>query len=396
MSVYYICEFCCKREFDDKWKLNGHKARCLRRKEIIAANAFNVTFANNVANEIFQEDNINATHFPTEYNEDLVENINPLWNDTEISDPSFIAAYRTATNAYLDRQKDLFNIEELQELEAGFTKNINGLRTKANIRIYLEICEFVSNCHGLSISECDALLELIRRVSFINGSEIPIPAKYYSIHDRIFQALHDKSIKIVKTHYQHCESLYGKNNNLGKIPAVVTNILEIITCMFIDPEIYPFLHLDYEESKVYKTEIIGNKRQRTVDVVYGEFYNSEFFKRSESEIREQWGPCKIVPVFFGIDATNLNQSGSINATPVYLSLGNMDIDMLRSHVGIELCGYMPVSLASKAKQRCALEANGIKHETNWDDCIKIHSRWLEQEFLNDICAPIRWYSTICF
>jgi len=92
----------------------------------------------------------------------------------------------------------------------------------------------------------------------------------------------------------------------------------------------------------------------------------------------------------GIDATNLNQSGSTNATPVYISLGNLNIEKLQSHIGIELCGYLPVSLASKANQRSALLANGIKFDSKQEECMKIHSRWLEQEFLNDICEPIRW------
>ena len=389
----YICKFCLEIEFDSKWKLYGHIGHCKKRKEQLAAKAFDLDLANNLVNEILQEEyvnddqlNINSDEIQLEINmeEDLYV------NSTDISDPSFIEAYSKATNAYIIRQKEWFNHEELENLQAGFTKNIIGLREKANIRVYLEICEFVNMCHGLSISECDQLLELIRRVSYINGSEIPVPAKYYTIHDKIFKSLKNKSMRILKTYYNHCESLYGKNNNLGKIPAVVTDILEVVAQMFIDPDIYPNLHLEYEESKMVKFEIIDNKRRRLEDVVYSEFYNSEFFKKAENKMREEWGPCKIVPIFLGIDATNLNQSGSINATPVYLSLGNMDIDMLRSHQGIELCGYMPVSLASKHKQRSALEANGIHYEVNHDDCIKLHSRWLEQEFLNDLLEPIRW------
>jgi len=50
----------------------------------------------------------------------------------------------------------------------------------------------------------------------------------------------------------------------------------------------------------------------------------------------------------------------VKTTPVCLSLGNMSNDILRCHNGIELCGYIPVSLASKAKKRSALEITGIK------------------------------------
>ena len=392
MSAPYTCKYCCLVEYDSQLKLGGHLSHCIKRKEKIAMDSFDLTLANNIANEIIFENSGNTDQFLSNRDDELpVDNDEMTYDIGELTSPSFIEAYKLASNAYLLRQKELFNHDDLENLQAGFTKNLSGLRKQADIRIYLEICEFVSNCHGLSIKECDELLELIRRVSFINGTEIPLPQKYSTIHDKILKSVNEKSTRIVKTYYNHCEDLFGKDNDLGKIPAVVTDILDLISSMLVDPAIYPYLKFDYEESILYKYEQVRGKRQRTEDIVYGEFYNSEFFRKAELEIREQWGNgCKIVPVFFGIDATNLNQAGSICATPVYLSLGNMSIDMLRSHLGIELCGYMPVSLASKAKLRSALQANGINYETNHDECIKIHSRWLEQECLNDFCVPIRW------
>ena len=223
--ILYICNFCLQKEFNCKSKLYGHYARCNNRKEQLAANAFDLDLANNLVNEILQEEyvndnqlNINSDEIQLEIN--MEEEL--YLNNTELSDPSFIEAYSKATNAYIIRQKEWFNHEELGNLQAGFTKNIIGLREKANIIVYLEICEFVNMCHGLSISECDQLLELIRRVSYINGSEIPVPAKYYTIHDKIFKSLKNKSMRILKTYYNHCDTLFGTKNNLGKIPAVVT------------------------------------------------------------------------------------------------------------------------------------------------------------------------------
>ena len=78
----------------------------------------------------------------------------------------------------------------------------------------------------------------------------------------------------------------------------------------------------------------------------------------------------------------------VKTTPVYLSLGNMSTDMLRSHNGIELCGYMPVSLASKAKQRRAK-----RFRTYWNK-IWNKSRWmLEVSFWMAwarILVSVRW------
>jgi hypothetical protein len=386
MNELYSCTFCKEVEYDSKWKLGGHLRHCKKRKEEIETNAFNEDLANTLANDISIEEYENQQSF-NNLEEENGENNEILPN--ELTSRTFIQAYETATNEYLLRQKELLNVAELEKLQAGFTKTLDGLRGQADIRIYLEICEFASNNHGLSIKGLDNLLDLIRRITYINGYEIPLPQKYYTIHDKIFKAVNEKSIKIVKTHYLHCEDLFGKNNDLGKIPCVVTDIVDVIASMLVDPAIYPHLKLDYEENKLYRTETVGNKRQRTVDVMYGEFYNSEFFRKTEIEVRNNWGPCKIIPVFFGIDATNLNNTGSISATPVYMSVGNMSIDMLRSHIGIELVGYMPVTLASKAKMRSALEDNGVQYETNQDECVKMHSRWLEQECLHDFCTPMR-------
>jgi len=371
----YSCEYCDSKSFDNRYSLGGHYRHCVQRKEKILANAYAVDIANLEANN-YEEDNFDHPHFNND-------------NALDLNGDEFVRAYENATNAYIISQMDYLDHEELSLIASGFTEMINNVRSSADIRVYLEICEFVSNCHGLSLRECDELLHVIRRVSVINGSEIPLPQKYSTIHDKILKAVKNKTYRIVKTHYEYSEELFGVNNNLGKIPAVVADILDIVSKMLVDNDIYPTLHLNYSEKVLVNEEVVGGKRVLTEDIVYGEFRQSQFFKEAEINVQHQWGKnVKILPVFIGIDATT---SGNLTATPMYLSLGNMDIDTLRSHAGCELCGYMPMSLISKATMYDALHKNHIRGQTAKEECIALHSRWLEQECLNDLFEPIRWY-----
>ena len=147
----YVCEFCWKVSFNTKWEMFGHRGRCSKRKELFEAKAFDIEFANDIVNENINVEEFNFydsvdKEYSIESEEKIVDKSIPNLNDNEINTSAFIEAYENATNAYIARQKDFFSVEELQNLSAGFTKNLNGLRNKADIRIYLEICEFVSNC----------------------------------------------------------------------------------------------------------------------------------------------------------------------------------------------------------------------------------------------------------
>jgi len=374
-----ICKFCYKKNFENQYQLGGHLRHCIERKESLRQTCFNLNTGNDLAN-------YNYDYLP-EFEEDRPIDLYDFASDA--IKENIITAYGKVTNVYLERQKEILNTEEIAILTAGFTKTISDIRSKANIRIYMEICEFVSKCHGLSIVESDELINLIRRISYINGLEIPLPQKYETIHNRIVATVNKKRYRVTKTYYEHNKEMFGTNNDLGKIPCVVTDILDVIAQMLIDVDVYPYLKFDYIEKTQTCYENIGNKRIKTSDIVYSEFYNSEFFLKSQTEIHQNWGDnVKPVFVFLGIDATNL--TSSLSATPIYLSLGNMNIDMLQTYNGSELIGYMPVSLASKARQMQCLQKNGILSIKAQEDCLSMHARWLDQECLNDILGPIRW------
>ena len=375
-----ICSFCNTKSFDNKYQLGGHLRHCLDRKQHLIETCYSLETGNDIINFEFE--------YLPEVQEELSTDITDFASD--IIKEKVIIAYGKATNAYLERQREILNTDEIAFLNAGFNKTISDIRAKANIRIYMEICEFVSKCHGLSITESDELINLVRRISYINGMEIPLPAKYNTIHNRIVSAVNQKRYRVTKTYYEHNKEMFGENNDLGKVPCVVTDILDVIAQMLVDEDVYPYLNFEYIEKTQICYEYNGKKRIKTMDIVYSEFYNSEFFLNSQNEIHRNWGEnVKPLHVFLGIDATNL--TSSLSATPIYLSLGNMNIDNLQTYNGSELIGYMPVSLASKARQMQCLQKNGISSIKAQEDCMSMHARWLDQECLNDILGPIRWY-----
>jgi len=151
----YSCEYCDSKSFDNRYSLGGHYRHCVQRKEKILENAYAVDIANLEANN-YEEDNFDHPHSNND-------------NALDLNGDEFVRAYENATNAYIISQMDYLDHEELSLIASGFTEMINNVRSSADIRVYLEICEFVSNCHGLSLRECDELLHVIRRVSLTNG-----------------------------------------------------------------------------------------------------------------------------------------------------------------------------------------------------------------------------------
>lgn len=109
MSELFPCTFCMKVEFDSKIKLGGHLSSCIKRKEILDKNAFDVDLANHLANNIISEEMLTDTQRDYEFE---VEEIPYESKDIDITNPKFIEAYESATNAYLTRQREFFNVED--------------------------------------------------------------------------------------------------------------------------------------------------------------------------------------------------------------------------------------------------------------------------------------------
>ena len=156
-----LCPFCNNPAIDNVYKLGGHKRFCQKNR------------ASHIQNEMISL----ASTF-------VNDNFESVGDDDHVQDllqPDFLNDFTSAVDRYLGKQQKYLQKEAYDFLQAGFNVMLNAARSEGNIRIYLEIAEFISVCHGISGGEADGLLGLIRRVTHIAGMEIPLPQRYSSI-----------------------------------------------------------------------------------------------------------------------------------------------------------------------------------------------------------------------
>jgi hypothetical protein len=206
-------------------------------------------------------------------------------------------------------------------------------------------------------------------------------------------AIRVKEIRILRNKYEHSEEIFGVRHNLPSIDAVVTDIVEIACSMMLDESLMgennQNFHTKYVENEIMYETRIGTKRYRVNDTVYGDFYHSEWFKMAEDKVRREWGSeVNVVGCLLHLDETQMSTNRGMNSTPCYLSILNFDSDTLRKKDGIMLCGYCPVSKVSKATLQSKLEKRGVRSRDKQSSCIKMHYRWLQQQFFRDMLTPI--------
>ena len=201
-----------------------------------------------------------------------------------------------------------------------------------------------------------------------------------------------KEIRILRNKYPHAEEIFGPNHNLPDTNAVVTDFVEVACSMLVDPNLMGEgncnFHVEYEEKVVVYEQRIGRKKFKVTDTVYSEFYNSQWFKMAQDKIRREWGSVNICCILLHLDETQLSTNRGVNSTPCYLTVLNFDSEIVRSKDGITLCGYSPVSNVTKATMQSKLERMGVTSRDKQALCMKVHSRWLQQQFLRDLLNPI--------
>ena len=155
-----LCRICENPAIDNAFKLGGHKRFCQNRASHMQNES--ISLASSLLNH----------NFETVGDDDHVQ---------DLLQPEFLNDLTSAVDRYLGKQQKYLQKEACDFLQAGFNVMLNAARSEGNIRIYLEIAEYISICHGISGAEADGLLGLIRRVTHIYGMEIPLPQRYSSI-----------------------------------------------------------------------------------------------------------------------------------------------------------------------------------------------------------------------
>ena len=117
----------------------------------------------------------------------------------------------------------------IESIKVGHCLLLNGDRKLANLRSYFKICKFVTHCHGLSPDNATDMITLWKQLTHINGKEIPMPAKYSTIQDRLLSSLDYLKISYKLFSLPMPSALFGEvvASTMPNAEGLIANILDI-------------------------------------------------------------------------------------------------------------------------------------------------------------------------
>lgn len=183
----------------------GHRTQCIKRQKKIELERM----------EQAMYDSINIEDFPSAL--DSVE-----YNDV-------INEFGSLCLDFLRKQNLRLSTWSIDSIEVGYCAMLNGERKKGSLNTYFKICQFVTHCHGLSAENASEMLQMWKKISHINGKEIPLPAKYSTMQERLLSSLDFLKISYLQVSIAMPSSLFTEELTL-KMPKVVgllANVLDI-------------------------------------------------------------------------------------------------------------------------------------------------------------------------
>jgi hypothetical protein len=84
-----------------------------------------------------------------------------------------------ASRDYLNVQKLTLSPAIVECITSGYPRLLDSSRKrKGDLPTYFEIAEYLNNVVCLTSPEADGFLSLLKRVTHMNGNEIPLPSRY--------------------------------------------------------------------------------------------------------------------------------------------------------------------------------------------------------------------------
>jgi len=156
-------------------------------------------------------------------------------SELDLVEEEFHDIFAELSGEFITRQRALLSKEAIDNLAAGRIKLLNGKYAKAEIRVYLEIGAFISKCHGFSHDDASGLLQLLKRVSHINGKEIPLPQRNSTLRDNILSTMTARSGNYARVEFPMPESLFGTEASmLPKAVSVMCPLLDSLSRRLLD------------------------------------------------------------------------------------------------------------------------------------------------------------------
>ena len=195
------CPICGDFRFSmlNKSSMNGHLSHCLKQK---------------------RNEEINYI--------DLNSNLEQL-DDTYLDLNDALPIINDLSVKFLKKQNLCLSQWGINHINIGHIALLNGERKMGNLRTYLLISKFVTHCFGVSREDAGDLVQLIKLVSHINGKEIPIPAKYITIENRLLSSLDFLKISLELFQLEMPASLFTETiiKQIPKAEGIISNIIEV-------------------------------------------------------------------------------------------------------------------------------------------------------------------------
>lgn len=148
---------------------SGHLSRCKRKQQKL-----NEQFFENVEND--QDEFIHDNNFNN--------NTQSLIN-LDLALPEI----RNVCTEFLKKQNLRLSKWGFDHINIGPCSLLSGERKTGNKRVYFLLAKFVTQTYGLSAEDATELIKVIKIISDLNGKEIPIPAKFNTLKERLLSPL---------------------------------------------------------------------------------------------------------------------------------------------------------------------------------------------------------------
>lgn len=249
--------------------------------------------------------------------------------------------------------------------------------------IFEEIVAYCSSRQHLSEDDKTELIQMIKKISKMNGREIPLPSRYSTLMAVIMEPLQSVRPKVMKTKLPYPVEIFGTNqDSLIPIETVVINLLETVASMLLETDV---VGKNLENFTHKFTRQYNEDSER----VYGDVTGAEWFKKTELSIQQKYGrDCYLLALNISSDKTQVDRKGDKSIWPCYVTIMNLTADIRRSKRGSEIVGYCPLIPYSTEKlvQLLTQDYGVIRKHI---ELVRLIRKQLEQTFLNEVLKQIR-------
>ena len=196
------CAFCKKNLGNNKFRNNGHLAKCVNYLELKRIS--------------IEEDMLYGPVSPShDYGRYDFEDVLP---DLMI-----------ANDIFLRKQMLVCSVDIIESFKAGAVKMLDGLYKRATMATYLEIANYVARTPCLSIENATDMIVMMKYINWLNNVEIPLPQSFRTIRDNLRYSMRYMVPDIIRYERPFPVELYGEEyKRMPNVTSVYSNVIQVI------------------------------------------------------------------------------------------------------------------------------------------------------------------------